>query len=195
MTYILSSNVPELVPFLAMIAFKIPPALTVLQILAIDLGTDMLPALALGAELPEARIMQQRPRPKNKPLLDRGLLLRAYGFIGMIETIAGMAGFFLVWWSHGYAIADIQRVTPAILAHTADPTVTAIYQQATTMTLAAIVACQVGNILPAAPIALPSSKSAGLAIAWCGSALPLSWGCCWQLSTSLRSRTFLEQSL
>ena len=145
MTYILSSNVPELVPFLAMIAFKIPPALTVLQILAIDLGTDMLPALALGAELPEAGIMQQRPRPKNKPLLDRGLLLRAYGFIGMIEAIAGMAGFFLVWWS-GYAIADIQRVTPAILAHTADPTVTAIYQQATTMTLAAIVACQVGNI-------------------------------------------------
>lgn len=146
MTYILSSNVPELVPFLAMIAFKIPPALTILQILAIDLGTDMLPALALGAELPEAGIMQQRPRPKNKPLLDRDLLLRAYGFIGMIEAIAGMAGFFLVWWSHGYAIADIQRVTPAILAHTADPTVTAIYQQATTMTLAAIVACQVGNI-------------------------------------------------
>ena len=146
MTYILSSNVPEIVPFLAMVVFKIPPALTILQILAIDLGTDMLPALALGAELPEAGIMQQPPRPKNKPLLNRGLLLRAYLFIGMIEAIAGMAGFFLVWWSHGYAIADLQCVTPAILAHTADPTITAIYQQATTMTLAAIVACQVGNI-------------------------------------------------
>ena len=146
MTYILSSNVPEIVPFLAMVVFKIPPALTILQILAIDLGTDMLPALALGAELPEAGIMQQPPRPKNKPLLNRGLLLRAYLFIGMIEAIAGMAGFFLVWWSHGYAIADLQCVTPAILAHTADPPITAIYQQATTMTLAAIVACQVGNI-------------------------------------------------
>jgi magnesium-transporting ATPase (P-type) len=57
-----------------------------------------------------------------------------------------MAGFFLVWWSHGYSVADIQRITPAILSHTTDPIVTAIYQQATTMTLAAIIACQVGNI-------------------------------------------------
>jgi potassium/sodium efflux P-type ATPase len=146
MTYILSSNIPEIVPFLAMVVFKIPPALTILQILAIDLGTDMIPALALGAELPETGIMQQQPRPKNKPLLDKWLLIRAYGFIGIIEAIVGMAGFFLVWWSHGYAIADMQRITPAILSHTADPTVTAIYQQATTMTLAAIVACQVGNI-------------------------------------------------
>ncbi|NJO39181.1 MAG: cation-transporting P-type ATPase [Cyanobacteria bacterium RU_5_0] len=146
MTYILSSNVPEIVPFLAMVAFKIPPALTILQILVIDLGTDMVPALALGAELPETGIMQQPPRPKKKPLLDQWLLVRAYVFLGIIEAIAGMVGFFLVWWSHGYAIADIQRVTPAILAHTADPTVTAIYRQATTMTLAAIVACQVGNI-------------------------------------------------
>ncbi len=146
MTYILSSNVPEIAPFLAMVVFKIPPALTILQILAIDLGTDMVPALGLGAELPEAGIMQQLPRPKDKPLLDRGLLLRAYLFIGLIEAIAGMTGFFLVWWSHDYTLADLQQVTPAILAHTADPAVTAIYQQATTMTLAAIVACQVGNI-------------------------------------------------
>lgn len=146
MTYILSSNIPEIVPFLAMVVFKIPPALTILQILAIDLGTDMVPALALGAELPETGVMQQPPRPKKKPLLDLWLLIRAYVFLGIIEAIAGMASFFLVWWSHGYAIADIQQVTPTILSHTADPTVTAIYRQATTMTLAAIVACQVGNI-------------------------------------------------
>lgn len=146
MTYILSSNIPEIVPFLAMVVFKIPPALTILQILAIDLGTDMVPALALGAELPETGVMQQPPRPKKKPLLDLWLLVRAYVFLGVIEAIAGMAGFFLVWWSHGYAMADIQQVTSAILSRTADPTVTAVYRQATTMTLAAIVACQVGNI-------------------------------------------------
>lgn len=146
MTYILSSNIPEIVPFLAMVVFKIPPALTILQILAIDLGTDMVPALALGAELPETGVMEQPPRPTKKPLLDLWLLVRAYAFLGVIEAIAGMAGFFLIWWSHGYAMADIQQVTPAILSHTADPTVTTIYRQATTMTLAAIVACQVGNI-------------------------------------------------
>jgi calcium-translocating P-type ATPase len=146
MTYILASNVPEIVPFLAMVAVKIPPALTILQILAIDLGTDMVPALALGAEKPEAGIMQQPPREKHKSLLDPWLLVRAYLFLGVMEGIAGMVGFFSVWWSHGYTLAELQRLTPMILAHAANPTVTGIYNQATTMCIAAIIACQVGNI-------------------------------------------------
>ena len=57
-----------------------------------------------------------------------------------------MLGFFIVWWSYGYSLIDLQQVTPMILSHTADPAVTAIYRQATTMTLAAIVTCQVGNL-------------------------------------------------
>ncbi|HEY9649590.1 MAG TPA: cation-transporting P-type ATPase, partial [Coleofasciculaceae cyanobacterium] len=146
MTYILASNVPEIVPFLAMVAFKIPPALTILQILAVDLGTDMVPALALGAELPEAGIMQRPPRAKHQFLLNVPLLVRAYGFLGVIEAVLCMLGFLIIWWSHGYSLADLQQVTPAILSHSADPTVTAIYRQATTMTLAAIVACQIGNL-------------------------------------------------
>jgi P-type E1-E2 ATPase len=79
MTYILASNVPEIVPFLGMVAIKIPPALTILQILAVDLGTDMVPALALGAESPEPGIMARPPRPRNESLLNGALLLRAYG--------------------------------------------------------------------------------------------------------------------
>ena len=146
MTYILSSNVAELVPFLAMVALKIPPALIIMQILAIDLGTDMLPALALGAETAEVGIMQEPPRSRSKQLLDRFLLLRAYCFLGLLEALLGMSAFFLVWWSHGYGITELQSVTPAILAHKADTTTVAIYAQATTMTLAAIVASQDGNI-------------------------------------------------
>jgi potassium/sodium efflux P-type ATPase len=146
MTYILASNVPEVVPFLGMVAFKIPPALTILQILAVDLGTDMVPALALGAEIPEAGIMNRPPRPQQEFLLNVPLLLRAYLFLGAIEAILSMLGFLMVWWSHGYSLVDLQQVTPALLAHTADPTVTGIYRQATTMTLAVIVACQVGNL-------------------------------------------------
>jgi sodium/potassium-transporting ATPase subunit alpha len=53
LTYILSSNIPELVPYLAFVLFRIPLPLTIIQILAVDLGTDMLPALALGAEKPD----------------------------------------------------------------------------------------------------------------------------------------------
>jgi magnesium-transporting ATPase (P-type) len=145
-TYILASNMAEFIPFLAMVFLKIPPALVILQILAIDLGTDMLPALALGAEEPEAGILLQPPRKKSKPLLDKSLLLRAYCFLGLLEGILGMAGFLLVWWVNGYGITELQGINVAILAHSATVTQMAIYHQATTVTLAAIVACQDGNV-------------------------------------------------
>jgi magnesium-transporting ATPase (P-type) len=145
-TYILASNMAEFLPFLAMVFLKIPPALIILQILAIDLGTDMLPALALGAERPEKGSMQQPPRQKSKALLDLPLMLRAYCFLGLIEGLAGMAGFFWVWWSNGYGITELQAITPSILSHSAGATTMAIYHQATSVTLAAIVACQDGNV-------------------------------------------------
>ncbi|MCU0525573.1 MAG: cation-transporting P-type ATPase [Elainella sp. Prado103] len=145
-TYILASNVAELVPFLFMVLLKIPPALVIMQILAIDLGTDLLPALALGAEQAEAGTMQQPPRAKSKSLLDRALLMRAYCFLGLLEAVLGMAAFFLVWWSHGYNLTELQATTPIILSHSADAATLAIYIQATTMTLATIVACQDGNV-------------------------------------------------
>ncbi|MBW4591190.1 cation-transporting P-type ATPase [Aetokthonos hydrillicola Thurmond2011] len=145
-TYILSSNMAEFIPFLAMVFLKIPPALVILQILAIDLGTDMVPALALGAEEPEAGILLQPPRKKSKPLLDMSLLLRAYCFLGLLEGLAGMTGFLLVWWANGYGITELQAINLPILAHSANATQMAIYHQATTVTLAAIVACQDGNV-------------------------------------------------
>lgn len=146
MTYILASNVAELVPFLAMVALKIPPALVIMQILAIDLGTDMIPALALGAERAEPGIMQRPARATSQPLLDRSLLLRAYCFLGLIEAVLAMSAFLIVWWSNGYGLAQLQAITPTILSHSADMTTIAIYTQATTMTLATIVACQDGNV-------------------------------------------------
>ncbi|MFN6070179.1 MAG: cation-translocating P-type ATPase, partial [Pseudanabaena sp.] len=146
MTYILASNVAELVPFLAMVIFKIPPALVIMQILIVDLGTDILPALALGTERAELGTMQLPPRAKSKPLLDRSLLLRAYCFLGLIEAALGMLGFFWVWHSYGYDFNSLQAIAPAILSHTTNPEITFIYAQATTMTLAIIVACQDGNV-------------------------------------------------
>jgi magnesium-transporting ATPase (P-type) len=145
-TYILASNTAEFLPFLFMVLFKIPPALVILQILAIDLGTDMVPALALGAERPERGSMTQPPRKKSQQLLDFPLMLRAYCFLGLLEGIAGMAGFFLVWLSNGYGLKELQAIAPSILTHSANATTMAIYHQATTMTLAIIVACQDGNV-------------------------------------------------
>lgn len=168
MTYILASNVAELVPFLLMVALKIPPALLIMQILAVDLGTDMIPALALGVEKAEIGTMQQPPRNRNTPLLDRSLLFRAYGFLGLIEATLGMMGFFLIWWSKGYNLSEIQAITPQILAHTADPVVMGIYAHATTMTLAAIVACQDGNVF-----ACRSETTSVFKLNWFGN--PLIW--------------------
>jgi magnesium-transporting ATPase (P-type) len=64
-TYIFASNVPELIPFLASVFLGIPLPLTVMQILAVDLGTDLLPALALGAERPEPGLMDRRPSART----------------------------------------------------------------------------------------------------------------------------------
>jgi len=67
-TYIFASNIPELIPYISYILFGIPLPLTIMQILAVDLGTDMLPSLALGSEKPTPDIMQRPPRPKNERL-------------------------------------------------------------------------------------------------------------------------------
>ena len=94
-TYVLASNVPEVVPYIGFGLFSIPLALTVPQILAVDLGTDMLPALALGAERPHAGIMDEPPRPRHEKLLSWRVLFRAYAFLGPIEAAIAMGGFFV----------------------------------------------------------------------------------------------------
>src|SRR3989338_2723629 len=105
LTYILTSNIPEIVPYLAFVLFRIPLPLTIIQILAVDLGTDMLPALALGAEKPDPDTMRRPPRPRSERLLNWGSLLRAYLFLGPLEAVAGMAAFFFVLhggdWQYG----------------------------------------------------------------------------------------------
>jgi len=134
LTYILTSNIPELVPYLAFVLFRIPLPLTILQILAVDLGTDILPALALGAEKPDPEGMRRPPRRRDEPLLHGGLLARAYLFLGPLEAAAAMAAYFFVLAGGGWQYGD--TLAPN------DP----LYLQATTACLAAIVAMQVINV-------------------------------------------------
>ena len=93
LTYILTSNVPELVPYLAFAFFGAPLALTILQILVVDLGTDMVPALGLGAERAEPGMMDRPPRSRHDRVLTPALLLRAYLFLGGLEAVAAMMAF------------------------------------------------------------------------------------------------------
>jgi sodium/potassium-transporting ATPase subunit alpha len=133
-TYVLASNVPEVVPYLAFGLFGIPLALTVPQILAVDLGTDMVPALALGAEKPDAGIMSIPPRPRTERLMNLPLLLRAYVFLGLIEAGIAMGAFFLLLLTQGW--------TWGMPLDWSDP----LYKQATAATFAAIVVAQVANV-------------------------------------------------
>jgi magnesium-transporting ATPase (P-type) len=132
-TYIFASNIPELVPFIAFVLFRIPLPLTVMQILAVDLGTDMVPALALGTEAPEPDVMRRSPRSRDERLLNHVTLLRAYGWLGLLEATFSLAGFFFAYLLSGWRPGETMTSSGTL------------YAAATTMTLAGIVACQVGN--------------------------------------------------
>jgi len=103
LSYILTSAVPELVPYLFFALFNIPLPLTIIQILAVDLGTDMLPALGLGANPPAQGIMTRPPKGRNERLLNWPLLLRAYLFLGLLEASAAMTAYYLVLHNGGWA--------------------------------------------------------------------------------------------
>lgn len=137
--YILNSNVPEAVPS-AVYLFSggaIPLPLTTMQILTIDLGTDMLPALGLGTEPPEKGLMNQPPRDPNERLLDRRTMIKAFCWYGVLATVVSLMGYFLVNKLNGWP-----GVPLAGLGNDADP----VYVTATTMTLASIVFAQIGAV-------------------------------------------------
>jgi magnesium-transporting ATPase (P-type) len=146
-TYILASNVPEVAPFLAMIALGIPAALTVLQILAVDLGTDLLPALGLGAERPEAGLMHSPPRPRQAPLLDRSVMLRAYLFLGLIEAALSMGAYLLVWRQGGVGWQELRALAPQLLHRSAPAAMQTLQLQASSVAFTVIVLSQVGVLM------------------------------------------------
>jgi sodium/potassium-transporting ATPase subunit alpha len=132
-TYVFSSNVAEVMPYLGYGLFRIPLALTVPQVLAVDLGTNMVPAIALGSERPHPGVMDMPPRARHERLMDARLFFRVFGFLGVIEGALALGAFF--WFLHNEGWTQ-----DAPLAWS-DP----LYRQATTVTFAAIVMAQVAN--------------------------------------------------
>lgn len=140
--YIFAHLTPEVVPFLvfALSGGAIPLPLTVLQILAIDLGTEILPALALGREPAEPGLMERPPRPRSEGVIRREMLYRAWIFLGLIEAALVLGGFLFVLVRSGWSVGEV--VSRGHPLHDA-------YLQATTMTFAGIVACQIGTAVAA----------------------------------------------
>lgn len=137
-TYLFSHNAGELFPYVfATLAGVHLIPLTALQILSIDLGSDVLPGLALGTEPPEPGVMQLPPRPKTARLLDRATLERI-AFIGTIQAGGAIVGFLYVLLSHGWQWGDASWAIVSSPNHI-------FYREAITMTQAAIVLSQFAN--------------------------------------------------
>lgn len=133
LTYVLSSNIAELVPCLAYVLLKVPLPLTIIQILSVDLGTDLLPALALGTEQPDPAVMERPPRSRSEGLFDSYLLLKAYLYLGAMVSAASLIGYYFVFTLGGWRYG---QSPPA-----SDPA----YRAATTACLMGIMCMQIVN--------------------------------------------------
>jgi len=101
--YTLTSNIPEITPFLIFLVVQVPLPLSTIMILAIDLGTDMYPAISLAYERPESDIMLRRPRDAKKDkLVASKLLSMTYLQIGFIQALAGFFCYFVVLGDGGF---------------------------------------------------------------------------------------------
>ena len=139
--YIFAHTTPEVVPFLlyALSGGTIPLPLTVMQILAIDLGTETLPALALGREPAEPGLMDRAPRQRSASVIDGPMLTRAWGVLGGVSAVLVTTLFLLTLVAGGWAPGD--DVDSGHLHE--------VWGQATTMTFLGIVACQIGTAMAA----------------------------------------------
>ncbi len=132
-TYVFAHNWAELIPYLLFVLVGIPLPLLVTQVLAIDLGIEVIPSLALSIEPPEPHIMNRPPRSPKERLFDSKTIARSL-FLGIFVSLVSLTGCFLVWiaggWRFGLGLASDNPV----------------YRQGTTMTLAGIVVAQSANL-------------------------------------------------
>ncbi|KAK3724319.1 hypothetical protein QZH41_001815 [Actinostola sp. cb2023] len=106
--YTLTSNIPEITPFLLFIILDIPLPLGTITILCIDLGTDMVPAISLAYEEAENDIMKRKPRnPQEDNLVNERLIAMAYGQIGMLQASAGFFTYFVIMGENGFFPRDL----------------------------------------------------------------------------------------
>jgi magnesium-transporting ATPase (P-type) len=132
--YVFAHNWAELIPFVLYIVLNIPLPLLVVQVLAIDLGIEVIPSLALSREPPELGIMLERPRSISERLFNTKVFIRSL-YIGSIIATGAVLGCIMAWtaggWQYGTSLTSDSIV----------------YVKGTTMTFAGIVVAQMGNVL------------------------------------------------
>jgi calcium-translocating P-type ATPase len=136
--YIFAHATPEVVPFLvfALSGGAIPLPLTVLQLLAFDVGSETLPSLALGRDPIEPGSMDRPPRASSEGVIRAPMLIRAWLFLGVMVAGLSLAGFLYVLSAAGWKMGD-----PVGVGHPLHHA----YLQATTMTFLGMIAGQIGT--------------------------------------------------
>jgi len=132
--YVFSHNWAELFPYVLYAVLALPLPLLAVQVLAIDLGIDVIPSLALSREPTETGIMEEPPRSAKERLFNKKVFLRSF-YIGLIIAAGAMVGCLSVWSASGWHLGMSLRADDVV------------YVKGTTMTFAGIVVAQVGNVL------------------------------------------------
>ncbi len=133
--YVLVSNGPEILPYLLYVLLPVPLALNVIQILSIDLGTDIIPSMGLGQEKPDPEVMGRPPRDRTQGLLTPALITHSYLFLGLLEGLWSLFLFFYVLISGGWQFGtDLPGDSP-------------LYRSAMGIALSTILLMQIGNLV------------------------------------------------
>ncbi|KAE9547551.1 hypothetical protein FO519_009236 [Halicephalobus sp. NKZ332] len=107
MVYTAAHTSPEIWPIVINFCIGFPLGITSLQILAIDLGTEILPGVSMAKEPMEGDLMERPPRRRDKVLISNTLLSYAYGYGGLIQSLGCFLGYCVVFWTHGIAVTDL----------------------------------------------------------------------------------------
>lgn len=102
--YTFSCNIGELITVISAIILNIPAPLTAILILVVNLGTDVLPALALGVDPPDKNIMDEKPRDPNTAIMNRKFIWHFVyigGFIGIIVVSTYLWTLLRLGWHFG----------------------------------------------------------------------------------------------
>jgi magnesium-transporting ATPase (P-type) len=151
--YVFVHNMAELMTFISFVLFNIPLPLLVSQVLAIDLGMDLLPSLAITLEPPKPHVMLKPPRPPGTRLIDFKTLFRS-SYVGLLMALWAMFGAFNIWSQAGWVFGQ---------NHVSDPV---LYAKGTTMVMAGIIAGQLGTFLAARTNLEPAYKLSPLRNKW-----------------------------
>ena len=140
-TYIFNSNIPEAIPFFLplLTANFIPQMITVLEVLLIDLGTDMLPAIGLGSEAPSKDTMEKPPRKQSDHLVTFQVYKESFIY-GIMTSILALGAYFLFTW---FVCMDNNIPFTLFNQTNNEP----IWMMTTTVVLASIVFCQIGQVM------------------------------------------------